>query len=83
MVVFEMGRRRRKVIKRIPRRVPVLFTCPSCGNKSVKIMIDKSHHEASVRCGNCGINSKLAVGKLTEQVDVYGEFIDSYYASKK
>jgi len=78
-----MGRRRRKVIKRVQRRIPTLFTCPSCGNKSIRIVLDKDHHEAIVRCGNCGVNSKLGISRLSEQVDVYGKFIDMYYSSKK
>nr|MDO8134328.1 hypothetical protein [Candidatus Njordarchaeum guaymaensis] len=78
-----MGRRRRKVIKRVQRKIPSLFTCPSCGNKSIRITLDKYHHEATVRCGNCGINVKLGISKLSEQVDVYGKFIDMYYSSKK
>jgi transcription elongation factor Elf1 len=77
-----MGRRRRKVIKRVSKRIPTLFTCPSCGNRSIKITVDRDQHEATVRCGHCGINTKFNAGKLTEQVDVYGEFIDKYYGSK-
>jgi transcription elongation factor Elf1 len=77
-----MGRRRRKVIKRVSKRIPTLFTCPRCGNRSIRITLDRRQNEATVRCGRCGINDKLDAGKLTEQVDVYGEFIDKYYSSK-
>jgi transcription elongation factor Elf1 len=82
MVVNRMGRRRRKVIKRVSKRIPTLFTCPSCGNRSIKINLDRDRQEATVRCGRCGISDKLSAGKLTEQVDVYGEFIDRYYSKK-
>ena len=82
MVVKRMGRRRRKVIKRVSKRIPTLFTCPSCGNRSIKITLDRGQHEATVRCGRCGINTKVKADKLTEQVDVYGEFIDQFYGKK-
>ncbi len=82
-VVIQMGRRRRKVIKRVTKRIPTLFTCPSCGNKSIKINLDRDHNEATVRCGNCGINAKLSTSRLTEQVDAYGLFIDEYYKKQK
>jgi transcription elongation factor Elf1 len=82
VVVIWMGRRRRKVVKRVAKRIPTLFTCPSCGNKSIKINLDKGHNEAIVRCGNCGIKSKINTTKLTEQVDVYGLFIDEYYKTR-
>jgi transcription elongation factor Elf1 len=81
-VVVQMGRRRRKVIKRVQRRIPSLFTCPSCGNRSVRIALDRDHNEASVKCGICGINVKLGISRLSEQEDVYGKFIDMYYSSK-
>jgi predicted Zn finger-like uncharacterized protein len=83
MVVIQMGRRRRKVIKRVTKRIPTLFTCPSCGNKSIRINLDKGHNEATVRCGNCGIKTKISTSKLTEQVDVYGLFIDEYYKTRE
>ncbi|MHA1208772.1 MAG: hypothetical protein ACTSRF_06010 [Candidatus Freyarchaeota archaeon] len=50
-----MGRRRRrKVLRRPERKIPTIFTCPSCGEESVKVEINKNEGYAIVGCGACG-----------------------------
>jgi transcription elongation factor Elf1 len=79
-----MGRRRRKKVQRRPeKRIPTVFTCPSCGEDSVKVEINKSEGYAAVGCGNCGLKKNIKIGKLTEPVDAYSEFVDSFYEEEK
>ncbi|MFB0560580.1 MAG: transcription elongation factor 1 family protein [Candidatus Lokiarchaeia archaeon] len=75
-----MGRRRRRKVQRRPeKRIPTVFTCPSCGEDSVKVEINKHEGYAVVGCGECGLNKRVKVSKLTEPVDAYSEFVDSFY----
>ncbi len=75
-----MGRRRRRKVQRRPeKRIPTVFVCPSCGEESVKVEINKHEGYAVVGCGVCGLNKKVKVTKLTEPVDAYSEFVDSFY----
>ena len=69
-----MGRRRRqKVTRRPQRRIPDTYACPSCGNTAIKIEVYR----------NNGLATIDEVNPLTEQVDVYGSFIDKFYESRK
>ena len=76
-----MGRRKRKqqTYKRV-KRVPKIFNCPSCGEKSVKVENIKKSAIATVKCGNCGLNKEVLVNSISEPVDAFGDFIDIYYA---
>ncbi|MHA1834611.1 MAG: transcription elongation factor 1 family protein [Candidatus Baldrarchaeia archaeon] len=78
-----MGRRRkrRKVVRRVIRRLPTIFECPSCGAQAVRIEMKKEEGIAIVQCGNCGLSDTIKITPLSEPVDVYGEFIDRYYAT--
>jgi len=77
-----MGRRRRrkKVVRRVIRRLPKIFECPSCGAQAIRIEIKKEEGIATIKCGSCGLTDTLRITPLSEPVDVYGEFIDKYYA---
>jgi len=79
-----MGRRRRrKVLRRPERKIPTIFTCPSCGEESVKVEINKNEGYAIVGCGACGVKKKVKINKLTEPVDAYSEFVDSFYEEEE
>ena len=80
-----MGRRKRKQVspKRV-KRVPKIFTCPDCGEKSVKVTdIKKKGAFATVKCGNCGVTKEVLVNSISEPVDAFGDFIDIYYADQE
>ncbi len=80
-----MGRRKRKQVspKRV-KRVPKIFTCPDCGEKSVKVTnIKKKGAFATVKCGNCGITKEVLVNSISEPVDAFGDFIDIFYADQE
>lgn len=80
-----MGRRKRKqpTYKRV-KKVPKIFTCPECGEKSVKVTdIKKKGAFATVKCGNCGLTKEVLVNSISEPVDAFGDFIDIYYADQE
>ncbi|MFX0083140.1 MAG: hypothetical protein ACFE94_15445 [Candidatus Hodarchaeota archaeon] len=79
-----MGRRKRKQVapKRV-KRVPKIFTCPDCGEKSVKVTDIKKKAFATVKCGNCGLTKEVLVNSISEPVDAFGDFIDIYYADQE
>lgn len=80
-----MGRRKRKQVspKRV-KRVPKIFTCPECGEKSVKVTnIKKKGAFATVKCGNCGETKEVLVNSISEPVDAFGDFIDIFYADQE
>lgn len=80
-----MGRRKRKQAspKRV-KRVPKIFTCPDCGEKSVKVTnINKKGAFATVKCGNCGITKEVLINSISEPVDAFGDFIDIFYADQE
>ncbi len=76
-----MGRRKRKQpsYKRV-KRVPKIFTCPSCGEKSVKVANIRKSAVGTVKCGYCGLTKDVLVNSISEPVDAFGDFIDVYYA---
>ena len=80
-----LGRRKRKQVtpKRV-KRVPKIFTCPECGEKSVKVTdLKKKGAFATVKCGNCGLTKEVLVNSISEPVDAFGDFIDVYYADQE
>jgi len=80
-----MGRRKRKqpTYKRV-KKVPKIFTCPECGEKSVKVTdIKKKGAFATVKCGNCGLTKEVLVNAISEPVDAFGDFIDIHYADQE
>jgi transcription elongation factor Elf1 len=79
-----MGRRKRKQqsYKRV-KRVPKIFTCPNCGEKSVKIENLTRSAIATVKCGHCGLTKDVIVNSISEPVDAFGDFIDIYYADQE
>ncbi len=79
-----MGRRKRKQqsYKRV-KRVPKIFNCPNCGEKSVKVENIRKSAIATVKCGYCGLTKDVLVNSISEPVDAFGDFIDIYYADQE
>ena len=79
-----MGRRRRKVV-RVPRKVlPKVYSCPKCGEESVRVVISRESHTALVKCGNekCGLSTDVPISGVEQAVDAYCKFADMYYSGK-
>jgi transcription elongation factor Elf1 len=79
-----MGRRKRKQqsYKRV-KKVPKIFTCPNCGEKSVKVENIRKNVIAIVKCGHCGLTREVLVNSISEPVDAFGDFIDIHYANQE
>ena len=79
-----MGRRKRKQqsYKRV-KKVPKIFTCPNCGEKSVKVENIRKNVIAMVKCGHCGLTREVLVNSISEPVDAFGDFIDIHYANQE
>jgi len=73
--VSTLGRRRRRVIRIVKRKLPKVFDCPQCGENSVRVSLYKPGH-AVVQCGSCGLKDEFDVASSLEEIDVYCKFID-------
>jgi len=79
-----MGRRKRKkVVYKPVRRLPKVFSCPSCGHKTIKTRIEKDKSKAMVICGFCGLEQQVEASQITEPVDAFGDFIDIYFKGQE
>lgn len=79
-----MGRRRRKTYKvrrKVTKRLPKTFQCPSCGAVSLSIKIEREVGTAFIACSNpgCGLRAHLDnIPKIFQEVDVYAKFLDLF-----
>ena len=76
-----MGRRRRKVIKVIKRKLPKVFNCPNCGVASFRVTI-KEGGVAKLACGSCGLTDEYTITGRKEIIDIYNEFVDKFMAGR-
>ena len=79
-----MGRRKRrkKIIPRLKKKIPKIFICPNCGQKAVKVTINKSKNTVLVKCGYCNISAKYEYNPTLQEVDYYSKFVDDYNEGK-
>lgn len=77
-----MGRRRRKVVKIVRRKLPELFLCPRCGKNTVKATIKKKRGQVVVICSSCGLNAAFRLTPQMAEVDAYCRFVDEFYAGE-
>jgi transcription elongation factor Elf1 len=74
-----MGRRRKKVVRYIKRRLPDLYLCPKCGKNTVKSTINRKTNRAVVICSSCGLKERFECNPNSAEVDAYCEFVDAYF----
>jgi len=75
-------KRRRKIVKRPPKRIPKVFSCPNCDSKSVTVELDRKQGVAFIRCGTCGLQAEIEVPEIFEEVHAFNKFVDLYYEGK-
>lgn len=75
-----MGRRRRRVIKVVKKKLPTVFTCPSCSQDAVKVSTSKATGRARIKCASCGLKEEIDVPPSFDMVDIYCSFTDRYYS---
>lgn len=78
-----MGRRRRRVIRIVKKKLPTVFTCPVCNEDAMKVTLPKGAGMAVVQCAACGAKDEFDVPRGTQMVDVYCRFTDKFFASGK
>ncbi|GBC75113.1 hypothetical protein HRbin06_00427 [archaeon HR06] len=75
-----MGRRKRRVVRVVKKRLPKVLLCPKCGVISVRVVTSKSEEANKVKfkvvCGSCGLNKEYIYERKLEYIDVYNRFVD-------
>jgi transcription elongation factor Elf1 len=77
-----MGRRRRRVIRIVKKKLPTVFTCPRCGEEAVRVTIDKQTGNATVLCALCQLKDDFPAHPAAQPIDVYSYFTDRFYGVK-
>ncbi len=77
-----MGRKRRKIIRRPPRRIPKVFYCPLCNQQSVTV-VNVTAYSAEVSCGICGTTHTVPWYRSSLPVDAYSTWYDIVTGRKK
>ena len=78
-----MGRRRRRVIRIVKKKLPTVFTCPRCGEEAVRVTIDKQTGNATVLCALCQLKDEFPAHPAAQMIDVYSYFTDRFYGVKE
>ncbi len=71
-----MGRRRRRIIKRTPKPLPKIFTCPLCSAVAVTVSHEEGSDKAIVSCGSCKISAEVPWYPAYSAVDAYSKWYD-------
>src|SRR5256712_11179061 len=77
-----MGRRRRRVVRIVKKKLPTVFTCPRCGEEAVRVTIDKETGHATVLCALCQLKDEFPAHPAAQMIDVYSYFTDRFYGVK-
>lgn len=77
-----MGRRRRRVIRIVKKKLPTVFVCPRCGEEAVRVTIAKDTGNAVVLCALCNLKDEFPAHPAAQPIDVYSYFTDRFYGVK-
>lgn len=77
-----MGRRRRRVIRIVKKKLPTVFVCPRCGEEAVRVTIAKDTGKATVLCALCSLKDEFQAHPAAQMIDVYSYFADRFYGVK-
>ena len=77
-----MGRRRRRVVRIVKKKLPTVFVCPKCGEEAVRVTIAKDTGKAVVRCSACQLKDEFQAHPAAQMIDVYSYFTDKFYGVK-
>jgi len=78
-----MGRRRRKIIKKVVKPFPKVFVCPICNEQAVTVYHEEGTDHAKVICANCKVSAEVKWLPSYMPVDAYAEFYDIVTGAKK
>ena len=77
-----MGRRRRRVIRIVKKKLPTVFVCPRCGEEAVRVTIAKDTGHATILCALCNLKDDFPAHPAAQAIDVYSYFTDRFYGVK-
>lgn len=77
-----MGRRRRRVVRIVKKKLPTVFVCPRCGEEAVRVTIAKDTGHATVLCALCNLKDDFPAHPAAQPIDVYSYFTDRFYGVK-
>ncbi len=77
-----MGRRRRRVVRIVKKKLPTVFVCPRCGEEAVRVTIAKDTGKATVMCALCQLKDDFQAHPAAQMIDVYSFFADRFYGVK-
>lgn len=77
-----LGRRRRRVIRIVKKKLPTVFVCPRCGEEAVRVTIAKDTGKARVLCALCSLKDEFQAHPAAQMIDVYSYFADRFYGVK-
>jgi len=75
-----VGRRRRRIVKIVKKKLPTVFSCPSCGEESIRVALSRASHHATIQCAACGLKEEVEASPADQIVDVYCRFTDRFYS---
>ncbi|HYY92271.1 MAG TPA: transcription elongation factor 1 family protein [Candidatus Dormibacteraeota bacterium] len=78
-----MGRRRRRVVRIVKKKLPTVFICPRCGEEAVRVTIAKDTGHATVLCALCNLKDDFPAHPAAQAIDVYSYFTDKFYGVKE
>jgi len=77
-----LGRRRRRVVRIVKKKLPTVFVCPRCGEEAVRVTIAKDTGHATVLCALCNLKDDFPAHPAAQAIDVYSYFTDKFYGVK-
>jgi transcription elongation factor Elf1 len=77
-----LGRRRRRVIRIVKKKLPTVFVCPRCGEEAVRVTIAKDTGHATVLCALCNLKDDFPAHPAAQAIDIYSYFTDRFYGVK-
>src|SRR2546422_5994524 len=79
---FGLGRRRRRVVRIVKKKLHTVFPCPRCGEEAVRVTIDKQTGHATILCALCQLKDEFPAHPAAQMIDVYSYFTDRFYGVK-
>jgi transcription elongation factor Elf1 len=77
-----LGRRRRRVVRIVKKKLPTVFVCPRCGEEAVRVTVAKDTGHATVLCALCNLKDEFPAHPAAQPIDVYSYFTDRFYGVK-
>ena len=76
-----LGRRKRRVVKIVKKRLPTVFSCPNCGAEAIRVTALKGSNRAIIQCGACELKDEMNFLPSEKKIDIYCKFTDKFHSS--